>query len=315
MSAGLGPVPAAPPGTPATLPQAPCRRCGTPLPAGAAYCPACGWRNAPTQLPWWHARYWRGLLIGYVLFVLVGDVIRWTSNVNLIPTELALGSFLVPVCFVYFLYENGSFAQVPLAAVVGAFILGGVLGVVSAGLLEAGIGWLVAVGFIEEGCKIAALAWWLRNPSLRGEGQGLVLGAAAGMGFAALETMGYGLGHLITQNGLDLDAMVNTLMQRGLLSPLGHGTWTAILAATLWREVTAGRSAFGRPVLRTYLLVSVLHSVYDLTLSSPLLAHIAITLPFLQLPLVTFAVGLVGLYILRGHLVRTRRGAPVAPVG
>ena len=284
-----------------------CRRCGIPLPLEAAYCPACGWRNAPTPLPWWNARYWRVPIVGYVLFVLAGEVVRLTGNVNLLPTELALGSFLIPVSFVYFLYENGSFAQVPLATVVGVFIIGGVLGMVSAVLIEAGMAWSVTAGFVEEACKIAALAWWLRDPRLRGEGQGLVLGAAVGMGFAALETMGYGLTALITPSGLDLNAMAGTLMERGLMSPMGHGTWTAILAATLWREVTAGRSPFGRPVWHAYLLVAVLHSLWDLTIHWPLLARVTISLPFLRLPVATFLIGLAGLWLLRDHLVRTRR--------
>jgi len=287
--------------------RAGCSRCGAALPADAAFCPVCGWRNAPSRLPWTHARYWRGLLAGYALFVAVGYVLRWTSNTNLLPTELILGSFLVPACFVFFLYENGSVTQVPLATVLSVFLVGGALGVIFAALLESSLAWLVLVGFVEEACKVAALWWWLRDRRLRGEGHGLVLGAAAGMGFAALETMGYGLNALLSPHGLDLGAMTQTLMQRALLSPLGHGTWTAILAATLWREVTAGRSPFGAPVWRSYLAVSVLHSLYDLTLQSPALSRLAITLPFLQLPVITFGIGLIGLGILRSLLLRLRR--------
>jgi RsiW-degrading membrane proteinase PrsW (M82 family) len=50
---------------------------------------------------------------------------------------------------------------------------------------------------------------------------------------------------------------------RGLLSPLGHGTWTAILASVLFRESRNGRFRINLPVIGAYLLVSVLHAMWD----------------------------------------------------
>ena len=273
--------------------------------------PAAG--NAPTRLGILDARWWRILGGGYILFVIVSHVVRWTGILNLVPTELLLGSFLVPVSFVYFLYENGTFAQMPATAVAGAFVLGGVLGVSAAGILEAGFGQVVLVGFIEEAAKILGVIWWLGSAELRGEGGGIVLGAAAGMGFSALETMGYGLSSLLTPNGFDPSSMVSELMARGVLSPLGHGTWTAILAGTMWREKAAGRSPFGRPVLKAYVTVAVLHGLWDLADSSPALSRLSIHLPFVQLPVSSLLIGGVGLYILRGMVLRSRRGPdPVA---
>jgi RsiW-degrading membrane proteinase PrsW (M82 family) len=56
---------------------------------------------------------------------------------------------------------------------------------------------MVMVGVCEETAKALAVCWLLHNKRLRGEIHGLVLGAAAGMGFAALETAGYGFDHFV----------------------------------------------------------------------------------------------------------------------
>ena len=68
---------------------------------------------------------------------------------------------------------------------------------------------------------------------------GLILGAAAGMWFAALESMGYAFTAFLSSQG-SLSATVNMTLLRGILAPIGHGTWTAILASVLFREGSAG---------------------------------------------------------------------------
>ena len=57
----------------------------------------------------------------------------------------------------------------------------------------------------------------------------------AGMGFAALETVGYGL-LAFTQRQGSLGSVEQTLLLRGLLSPAGHVAWTGLVCAVLWRE-------------------------------------------------------------------------------
>jgi hypothetical protein len=59
-----------------------------------------------------------------------------TQNLNLVPTIILLGSFLVPVTFVA--YAFGRAGQVVTAQrILTAFVYGGVLGVLGASLLEA----------------------------------------------------------------------------------------------------------------------------------------------------------------------------------
>ncbi len=285
-----------------------CDRCNAALPPEARFCAQCGWRIGPLHLSWARARYWRVLLFGLALYVVAGNGLRVTGNIHLLPTLLLLGSFLIPVTFVTFLYENEAFSQLPVTTVTAAFFLGGVLGTVAASELEAPVGavsgvlLLVAVGFIEEVAKLLGVVWWLRRPELRSEGQGLVLGAAAGMGFAALETMGYGL--IAFAQNPNLHTLATVLAARGLLSPLAHGTWTAILASVIWRERWAGRPVLGGPVLRTYVFVSVLHSLWDLT---GILPQVSLVLPFVAIPLPTLVIGLVGLGALHARMVESRR--------
>ena len=56
---------------------------------------------------------------------------------------------------------------------------------------------------------------------------------------------------------------VAVTLLRGILSPLGHGTWTAILAAVLFRESEAGRFRLNARVRSAFLTVVVLHGLWD----------------------------------------------------
>ena len=91
---------------------------------------------------------------------------------------------------------------------------------------------------------------------------GLILGAASGMGFAALESSGYAFTALLESHG-SISATVEVTLLRGLLSPLGHGTWTAILASVLFRESKKCDFRINWKVIGAYLFVSILHAMWD----------------------------------------------------
>ena len=57
---------------------------------------------------------------------------------------------------------------------------------------------------------------------------GVVLGAAVGFGFGALEITGYAFASMLTSGGLSIPDLVQTEVIRGLMAPLGHGLWTGI---------------------------------------------------------------------------------------
>lgn len=209
-------------------------------------------------------------VLGLVLWLLTVAATFATGNANLLPTLVFLGSFLVPVTFVTWAFDHsGPHSAVTVRVLLAAFLVGGTLGVLGASVLETyflhpSVWMYVGVGLIEEGVKLAALWLVALNMPRYTRRDGLILGAAVGFGFAALESSGYALTALVTVHGLSLADLVQTEVLRGLLSPFGHGLWTAILGGVLF--ATAGRT--GRPrvtggLLGAYVGVSVLHALWD----------------------------------------------------
>jgi RsiW-degrading membrane proteinase PrsW (M82 family) len=219
---------------------------------------------------WWSRRPWLHMFLGGLgLWVATVLVTFATSNANLVPTIILLGSFLVPVAFVT--YAFGHADQVVTAQrIFTAFVYGGVLGVLGASVLEAaflrqpsGLAY-VGVGLIEEAVKLAALWLVARNLPRYTMRDGIVLGATVGLGFAAFESAGYAFNALFTAGGLSLLNLVETEVLRSILTPIGHGLWTAILGGTLFAVAARrGRLRLSRAVLGSYLVVALLHALWD----------------------------------------------------
>ena len=249
-----------------------------------------------------------------------------SGNPNLIPTVLLIGAFLVPVTYVVYLYERGALYDVPITTVALTFFYGGFLGVIAASILEqdiAGFGLLslLAVALSEEFAKPLGVLWLIRRQDYADELHGLVLGGAAGMGFAALETMGYGFTYLVLSRG-NLDVLGQVLLTRGLLAPLAHGTWSAIVVGTIWRERTRGRWLTGRTV-RGFGVAVLLHALWDITAPFPIdlplpgvMLHwhfIDLTVPAIDLPIHGLIIGAIGVWILiRMFKESTLNPGPVA---
>ena len=125
------------------------------------------------------------------------------------------------------------------------------------------LGALIAVGFIEEACKLIFPVFMYILWRDRHEADGLLFGVAAGMGFAALETVGYGM-LAFTQSQGNLGSVEQTLLLRGLLSPAGHVAWTGLVCAVLWRErQKAGHAVINLSVIGAYLIAVALHTTWD----------------------------------------------------
>lgn len=208
-------------------------------------------------------RYWQGLLVGiaafalssYASFVLQVDWAMWTT--------LMLGSFLFPIGYVVYMAESDILASRP-GAVAKVFVLSAIIGIpISGGLqLLFNVDWYswqgaLAIALIEEPVKVLAVIWLLRRRTDRFRMDGLVFGAAAGMGFAAFETLLFGLGYLSVPGTL-----LQALAVRSVLAPFGHGTWTAIVCAVIWGQRTNGRLHDPR-VLAAAALAITLHTLWD----------------------------------------------------
>ena len=227
--------------------------------------------------------WWRVFLIGLALWVASVVVTGLTGNFNLVPTVVLLGSFLVPVTAVLWYIDHYDSPTLTGRDVLNGFLIGGVLGVLGASILETwllGAGPLVTlmIGVVEEGAKLLALlvvVWRLPHTSLR---DGVVMGAAVGFGFAALESSGYALTALFSNPAhLSLAALVQTELLRGVLAPFGHGLWTGILGGVLFAGARGGRVRLTRWVLITYLGVSLLHALWDSMRGVALLVTVLVT--------------------------------------
>lgn len=155
-------------------------------------------------------RRWSGLLIlplGVEAYLIVLTVMVRTGNATLFPSLLLIGGATVPLSVLLFAHNvgrrpEGHTGLVALTAIAGAFI-----GTTAAGVLEydvlrrLGALEMVGVGFIEEATKLIVPLVIFLVAHRRTSRMGAVIGIASGMGFAVLETMGYGFNALLAKGG------------------------------------------------------------------------------------------------------------------
>ena len=224
------------------------------------------------------------LVIGIVLFIGTEQALRITGNLNFFPTVLLLGAFTVPIAFVAYFYEHVRHREISPVLLTTCFIVGGAIGLIAAGFLEYGtlrglnVFNLVGIGLIEEAVKLIFPIAMYVSWRYRHEADGLLFGIAAGMGFAALETMGYGLVTFFESVG-DITTLEQVLLLRGFLSPAGHAAWTGFLCAVLWRERERhGRVVVNWQVIGAFILAVALHILWNTvnSLSSETTAQFAV---------------------------------------
>ncbi|MDP4094805.1 MAG: PrsW family glutamic-type intramembrane protease, partial [Bacillota bacterium] len=174
--------------------------------------------------------YWlRILIIGFILYAATVMILVITNNSNLFPTVVLLGNFLVPVAFVAFFYERKARFNANMSSTSMCFFYGGVLGTLAAALLEPffiralTFSTAFSVGIIEEATKMIGVLLIARRRRHNSQLDGIILGSAAGMGFAAFESTGYAFTAFL-QSGGSLSYTVFITLLRGVASPVGHGT-------------------------------------------------------------------------------------------
>ena len=208
-------------------------------------------------------RYWIALIAGiagfaasaYAFFVL--DV-SWAMLATLV-----LGSFIVPIMYTVYMAESDILATRP-GALALIFVVSAIAGIpVSAGIQALlNVDWYsflgaLSIAAIEEPIKVLVVLWFLRRSTNRFRMDGLVFGAAAGMGFAAFETLLFGVGYSNAPR-----VLVEALAVRSILVPFGHGTWTAITCAVIYGQNVRGR-LYDPRVLGAFALTIGLHTLWD----------------------------------------------------
>ena len=231
---------------------------------------------------------WLKLLVGgALLFFGAEQALKLTGNLGFVPAVLLLGAFTIPAAFVTFFYgrerstDRAVHVGLPLSLVSACFLFGGAIGVIVAASLEyetlrtLTVFGLFGVGLVEESAKLIFPVVIYMRARYRSEADGLLFGVASGMGFAALETMGYGLASLVQSRG-NVGTLEETLLIRGLLSPVGHAAWTGLICGVLWRQREQTGRSFNAGVIWVFVLALVLHALWDIAGS-------------FQQPVVTFA--------------------------
>ena len=209
------------------------------------------------------------LIVGIALFEAVRRVLLVTQNPNLVPSLLLLGAAVAPAAFTAFVAGRRLAFGISTGVVALVAFIGGVVGVVTAGLLEfdtlqrLGGTSMVLVAIIEEAAKLIPVLFVLLFTRHRHPADGLLVGVASGAGFAALETMGYGFVTLVRSGG-NVGTVDGVLLLRGVLSPAGHMAWTGLTAAALW--YAAEQRWHARALLRllgVYVVAVALHATWD----------------------------------------------------
>lgn len=215
-----------------------------------------------------YALFWFWLLGGFGGLVALTDATIDIHTRRMEELFIVAGSLFVPLLFVYYLDMRSYFVPPRFRTLLATFLVGALvaapLAVVLESVLPAGTGApkpAFITGLIEEFCNGVALFWLMfkGHRYLRFEMDGIILGAAAGMGFAALEDMIYGLSAF--HQGLH--SIIFTVWLRQILGPFGHGVWTAILGGAIWRAKGAGGPRFTFTVIGAYLTAAGLHGLWD----------------------------------------------------
>jgi RsiW-degrading membrane proteinase PrsW (M82 family) len=219
--------------------------------------------------PWLFSRM---LLVSVGISVLLIIAFRTFENPNLIPGLIFVGSFAVPVSTLIFFLEMNAPRNISIFMVMALAFLGGVTSLFLALILFDRLDFLSSImhasaaGIIEEAAKVLVVVLivgsftrykWILN--------GLLFGAAIGMGFAAFESSGYAFKPILAGGGFD--SIVDSIVLRGMLSPFMHIVWTANAAAALWL-VKGGRkfqwSMLGdMRFLRVMLSSMILHMIWN----------------------------------------------------
>ncbi|MBI4499200.1 MAG: cyclic nucleotide-binding domain-containing protein [Chloroflexi bacterium] len=249
-------------------------------------------------------RYWWLLLGGIAAFVVLSVLATRTQAPAIMYAVLIVGSFIGPVVYVTNLADAHLLPDRPLRLAV-TFVLAAALGIPLAYVIETWLGVRhgvlgssLLIGVIEELAKVVGVVWLLRRATARFQMDGVVYGAAAGMGFAAFENVLYGLArvHAVSE-------LLSALWLRTLLAPFGHGTWTAIICAALWRQKGGSASRWGLRTGGAFALSVGLHTLWNWQ---------PVTGFWLVVWLVV--IGLVGLEALRAMIEGATREAAAAVV-
>ena len=209
------------------------------------------------------------LYIGGVLLLILRDI-------ALLPVWILVGSVATPGAILIALSASSRRRRLDPGFLLLAATAGGVLAIVIGGTVDAllqplgrtpvaGHSIFLLTGFAEELAKLAvvlALGARLHDKSVK---QGLLLGAAVGLGFAAFEDMGYAMAPFLDQAFTSSVLLQSGMEQvsRQLLTPFGHPLWSALLAAAVFSGARGGRFRLRLLGVAAFFGIAAAHSAWD----------------------------------------------------
>ena len=239
-----------------------------------------------------------GVLAYWVLVKLFEHGIIGLNNVSSIPNIFIVGSFAVPLASAVLFFELNARRNVSLYQVLKLIFMGGILSLMLSTFFCEVEPWLIKTfgiserwqaslaGPIEETAKLVAVLLVMRGARYRYVLNGILFGAAVGVGFAMFESAGYALRfflqtyaasigrgtvELMNSNQLSgatfhgqvvvggmkaaFESMNHVIVLRGILAPLGHVAYSAIAVGAMWR-IRGGRP-FSVPMLWDFRFVSL----------------------------------------------------------
>jgi RsiW-degrading membrane proteinase PrsW (M82 family) len=218
------------------------------------------------------------LALGIAVWLFIGLVpLHLMHNLAMAPAWFVIGSAFIPLTLLWIMVHR----LTPLDTltpekIVQTAAIGGLLAFTLGGTLDSlvtlipqevvggeGVTSLALAGIVEEFAKavlIVALGWKVAKTTRNG----LFLGGAIGIGFAILETTYYIWEAFGTGAPSPLVAAADVALRRGLLSPLMHPLWSALLGAAIFHAASkTGHYRLTLGVVGAYLGVAVLHGLWD----------------------------------------------------
>ena len=231
--------------------------------------------------PWLFTRMMLASVILYFLMLLGWDQF---GNTKLLPGLMFLGSFAIPTSVLMLFIELNVRRNISLYMVLRLTFLGGILSLLITHVLPI-VPWLFTLfltnysealgasvaGPMEETAKVLAMVAVASAAKYRYKLNGLLVGAAVGVGFAAFESAGYAFDVLIDSESTV--EMVKNINARGLVSPFGHVVWSAIAGCALWRVIRGRPFRWSMLVdvnfIRLFLVPVILHMIWNSPLQMP----------------------------------------------
>ena len=145
-----------------------------------------------------------------------------------IITLIILFAFAPSLALLWYFYHKDKYEPEPKRYVIITFLYGAIFSTTLAIILENTFNYFIiqhtaltlalTAAVVEEPAEALAIRIPYKAKQMDGIMDGVVYGVAAGLGFAAMENLFYGLG---------LGASITLI--RALLTPIAHASWTAVI--------------------------------------------------------------------------------------